>query len=129
MLKSSVRMREIPFQRHKFQKISDGGMPPDPLVVRALHVPRLGAAYSSFSPGGKSACYASVNSEYTYRDLLRTPGFTALPYAKVCDLLSFVGKFWNKYPPPPKSKCPRYATADWLLRGPIKSVLPSRALF
>ena len=38
-----------------------------------------------FSPGGKSACYASVNSEYTYCNFLKTPGFTALPYAKVCD--------------------------------------------
>ena len=35
-----------------------GGMPRNPLVGRALrrvHVARLGAAYSSFGPGGKSA--------------------------------------------------------------------------
>ena len=71
-----------------------------PLVVR---VPRFGAAHSSFASGDKSACDASVISEYTYRDFLKTSGFTALPYAKVCHfcvifLSSFVGKFWNKHP-------------------------------
>ena len=45
LLKSAVKMREMPFQRHKFQKFPEGGMPPDPpswtppLVVR---VPSLG---------------------------------------------------------------------------------------
>ena len=81
-------MREMPFQRHKFQNVSERACPRTPLVGRALRrvrVSRLGAAYSSFAPGGKWACYASVNSEYSYRDFLKTPGFTALPYAKVRD--------------------------------------------
>ena len=72
----------------QISKLFWGSMPRTPLVGRALRrvrVPRLGAAYSSFSPGGKSPCYASVNSEYTYCDFLKTPGFTALLYAKVCD--------------------------------------------
>ena len=49
--------REMPFQRHKFQTISEGGMPPDPLVRCALRVrvPRLGAAYLSSARVGKSA--------------------------------------------------------------------------
>ena len=108
LLKSAVRMREMPFQRHKFQNISEGGMPPDPTSWTRLTVHRLGAAYSSFSPGGKSASQASVNSDYTYCDFVRTPGFTALPYAKV--LFSFVGEFWNKHPPFPQLKCSRYTT-------------------
>ena len=103
MLKSAVRMREMLFQRHKFQKISKGGVSPDPPSWTRLRVPCLEAACSSFAPGGKSACYASVNSEYTYRDFLKTPGFTALPYAKIVIfawyLLNFVGEFWNKHPP------------------------------
>ena len=78
---------------YKFQKFSEVGMPTGPPLV----------GYSSFSPGGKSVCYASVNSEYTYRDFFKTPGFTALPYAKIVIfawyLLNFVGKFWNKHPP------------------------------
>ena len=75
-------MREMAFQIHKFQNISEGVCFRTHLVN--VLVPRLGVAYSSFAPGGKSACYASV-SEYTYRDFLKTPGFTALPYAKVCN--------------------------------------------
>ena len=52
-------------------------------------MPRLWAAYSSYAPCGESACYASNNSEYTYRDFLTSicegmSGIYALPYAKVC---------------------------------------------
>ena len=81
---------------------------------RWIRVTRLGAAYSSFAPGGKSACYASVNSEYTYRDFLKTPGFTALPYAKVChfSVIFLSSSSVNFGTNTPQSKCPRYATAN-----------------
>ena len=62
-------------------KIFRGGMPPDPPSWTRLTARRT----RTCNPPGKSACYASVNSEYTYRDFLKTPGFTALLYAKVCD--------------------------------------------
>ena len=68
----------MPFQRHKLKKFPFN-------ALRRVRVPRLRAAYSSFAPCGKPAYYASVNNEYTYRDFMKTPSFTALPYAKVCD--------------------------------------------
>ena len=52
-------------------QISKGGMSRTPLVGR-VPVPRLGAAYSSFAPGGKSACCASGdigNKNYNYKIL------------------------------------------------------------
>ena len=111
LLKSAHRMREMAFQRHKFQKYSEGGMRRSPLVVR---IPRFGAAYSSFASGGKSVCDASVISEYTYRDFLKTPGFTALPYAKVChfSVIFLSSSSVNFGTNTPQSKCPRYATAN-----------------
>ena len=77
----------------QISKIFQGVWPRTPLVgcaLRRVHVSHLGAAYLSFAPGGKSACYASVNSEYTYCDFLKTPGFTALLYAKVYDFCVMV---------------------------------------
>ena len=64
----------------EISKIFGGGLAPGApswtrLTARTCTPP--GAAYSSFGPGGKSACYASVNNEYTYRDFLK------MPYAKV----------------------------------------------
>ena len=49
------------------------------VTERALLGPQLGASYSNFGPGGKTASQASVNR----------PGFTALPYAKVCHFCVF----------------------------------------
>ena len=91
MLKSAVRMREMLFQRHKFQKISKGGVSPDPPSWTRLRVPCLEAACSSFAPGGKSACYASVNSEYTYRDFFKTPGFYR---TSIRESMSFLHDFY-----------------------------------
>ena len=74
--------------------------------MREMPCGKCHAAYSSFSPGGKWACYASVNSEYTYCDFLKTPGFTALIYAKVCDFCVIFDRvssvnFETNPPPPP----------------------------
>ena len=54
LLKSVARMREMPSQTHKFQKLSEGGMPPDALVgcvLRRADVPRLGGGIFEFRPG------------------------------------------------------------------------------
>ena len=69
LLKSAVKMREMPFQRHKFQKFPEGGMPPGPPQLDAplsRTCTQLGAAYSSFAPGGKLACYASVSKAHMF---------------------------------------------------------------
>ena len=48
----------------QISKIFQGVWPRTPLVgcaLRRVHVSHLGAAYLSFAPGGKSACYVSVS--------------------------------------------------------------------
>ena len=40
-------------------------MPPTPLIGRALCEPRLGVAYSSYAPRGRSACYASAYKNHS----------------------------------------------------------------
>ena len=69
------------------------------VTERALLGPQLGASYSNFAPGGKTASQASVNRA----------GFTAFPQAKVCHFCVFFYSvssvnFGTNTPPPSPSR-------------------------
>ena len=105
MLKSAVRMRETPFQRHKFEKISDGDTSPDPLTWTRLMASTCTWLHIRVSPSASYRLHRPVlivnkpiviSSKRQVLPLFHTRSMSFLRDF----LFSFVGKFWNKHLPP-----------------------------